>query len=246
MTADDRCELLPWDTGFFGIAVARVSARRLRPPDAAAIDAWCRERGVGCLYFQADPDDDETVRVAERAGYHLVDVRMEFLWRPPAAGTPPGTPIAGGGIRFLREGDAEEIVDIARDAYGQTRFHVDGRFPAGKARALYEEWARKSCRGWADAVLVAPHGEGVGGFVTCHCDAPSRGRIGLVGVRKEARGAGLGTHVVRAAQEYFSGKGAAEVLVATQARNVEAQRLYQKCGFRTGAVFLTYHKWFDP
>lgn len=245
MTVCEPLELLPWDTEFFGVVVARITARRLRPEASAATDAWCRERRVRCLYFQADPDDDETVRVAESDGFHLVDVRMEFLWKRPAAGTLACTPIARGEARYRSDGDTDGIVAIAGDAYRQTRFYFDRRFPEERAAALYREWARKSCGGWANSVLVVPHGGAVGGFVTCHSEGPSRGRIGLVGVRTEARGAGIGTLVVRAAQEYFAGTGAGEVLVATQARNLDAQRLYQKCGFLTHSVSLTYHKWFD-
>jgi ribosomal protein S18 acetylase RimI-like enzyme len=55
---------------------------------------------------------------------------------------------------------------------------------------------------------------------------------------------GIGTLVVRAAQEYFHRKGVEEVSVVTQGRNIGAQRLYQKCGFLTGSVGYWFHRWF--
>jgi dTDP-4-amino-4,6-dideoxy-D-galactose acyltransferase len=50
--------------------------------------------------------------------------------------------------------------------------------------------------------------------------------------------------VVRAAQAFFLAQGVTEVTVVTQGRNIEAQRLYQKCGFLSRAIYYWYHKWF--
>ena len=111
--------------------------------------------------------------------------------------------------------------------------------------ALYETWIRRSCEGYADAVLVAETGGGPAGYITCHLSgSPPAGSIGLVGVGGDARGAGTGTTLVGAAIEWFQGRGVQEVSVVTQGRNLAAQRLYQRAGFRIQAVELWYHKWF--
>jgi ribosomal protein S18 acetylase RimI-like enzyme len=70
------------------------------------------------------------------------------------------------------------------------------------------------------------------------------GSIGLIGLSPHAQGHSLGSHLLAAAISYFGKRQAARLSVATQGRNVRAQRLYQKCGFATDSVMLWYHKWF--
>jgi RimJ/RimL family protein N-acetyltransferase len=232
------CEFLPWDTAFFGFRVGRISGDRLPERDVGPVMDWVREERIRCLYFLCTTDHDESVRVAERLGFHLVDVRMDFLRKVPADAAEDG------GVRLCEPGDEAGIIAIAAESYRHTRFYFDPNFTEERASALYREWARKSCEGWADAVWVAPARDGVGGFATCHVDTTSRGRIGLVGVRAGLRGAGIGPLVVGAALSFFARRGVGEALVTTQARNLEAQRLYQKCGFRTHKVAYWYHRWF--
>jgi ribosomal protein S18 acetylase RimI-like enzyme len=42
---------------------------------------------------------------------------------------------------------------------------------------------------------------------------------------------------------WFSEEGVEVVSVVTQARNVRAQRLYQRYGFTTRSVKLWFHRW---
>ena len=85
------------------------------------------------------------------------------------------------------------------------------------------------------------------GYVSCHLDGEDgAGRIGLVAVSSHARGDGLGRTLVLAALRWFEEQGVGTVRVVSQARNCEAQRLYQRCGFVTDSVHLWYHKWYEP
>lgn len=237
------CEFLSWDSDFFGFSIGRVRGDHLTERDSQSVMEWCRKEGIRCLYFLCAADDDESVLVAERYGFHLVDVRLDFLRRIQAFGEVFAGREIKDSVRPYAPGDEEGILAIAANSYRQTRFYYDRHFPVEKASGLYCEWARKSCAGWADAVLVAPARAGVGGFVTCHIDSPSRGRIGLVGVHDEMRGEGIGQLVVNAALSFFTHRGVTEVMVATQGRNLPAQRLYQKCGFRTQGAAYWYHLW---
>ena len=67
------CQLLEWDTSFFGFRVARVNSEILTPKLAREIDQYCIENSIGCLYFLARSDDPDTTLLAEDAGFNLVD-----------------------------------------------------------------------------------------------------------------------------------------------------------------------------
>jgi ribosomal protein S18 acetylase RimI-like enzyme len=110
---------------------------------------------------------------------------------------------------------------------------------------LYEIWIEKSLSGFAQAVLVkgAPgHPEG---FITCDIElTEAKGKIGLVGVSRSARGRGAGQALVQASLHWFARQEMNSVQVVTQGRNIPAQRLYQKCGFLIKEVRFWYHCWF--
>jgi dTDP-4-amino-4,6-dideoxy-D-galactose acyltransferase len=244
----DPCEMLAWDSEFFGVRVARLRGDVLRDERRAVVDEWCVRNGVSCLYFQCRPDDPGSAAAAEGGGFRLVDVRMTFARdASPAAEADPV-------VRNATAADVPVLRRIARESHRDTRFYLDHHFPRHLCDLLYERWIQSSCEGHADAVLVAGD-EGVPtGYVTCHLDrpgpgapagaAPLSGRIGLLGVDAAARGGGLGARLTRAAVNWLVAKGAGGVSVVTQGRNVAAQRLYQRCGFLTRDVHLYFHKWY--
>ncbi len=240
------CTLLTWDSDFFGVRVARVNESRLTPASADAVDAWCAAQNVACLYFLADASDSLTHRTAESHGYHLVDMRLTFA-RGMSAPLPDAPHTVT--IRPHQPDDVPHLRAIARDSYTDSRYYHDPCFSRAQADALYETWISNSCAGYADAVLVAEHDGLIVGFISCHLRDTSEtdvrvGDIGLVGVAAEARGQQVGSQLVRAALDWFGAHGAIRTQVVTQARNVAAQRLYQRAGFLTDSVAYWYHKWF--
>jgi ribosomal protein S18 acetylase RimI-like enzyme len=211
---------------------------------AAALE-WCRTHAVECLYFLADSDHAETVRCAEDHAFRLVDIRIDLRCR--LAGRAAGAPMRlpdGVTMRRSTANDVAVLKGIARRSYTDTRFFFDGHFPEERCEALYEVWIARSCEGWADAVWIADAGGTPVGFITCHVDAGSSGgRIGLVGVAAEARGRGIGHAVVESSLRWFANQNVDFVGVATQGRNLAAQRLYQAHDFMTESVRLWYHYW---
>ncbi|MBK8027344.1 MAG: GNAT family N-acetyltransferase [Chloroflexi bacterium] len=251
MTIPPLCELLPWDTEFFGRRIARVNTATVTPESLAQITTWCRDQAVECLYVLADPNDRETLRLLGAPIFRLVDMRVTFERKPPAVAAADATALPEG-LRPWREDDLPALRTMASRSYTDSRFYFDGHFPTQLCDAFYATWIERSCQGYADAVLVAEADDQAqrqpAAFITCHLhpakDA-TEGQIGLVGVAENARGRGLGGQVVAAALNWFAGQGCARVTVVTQGRNLAAQRLYQRNGFLTESIKLWYHGWFD-
>jgi dTDP-4-amino-4,6-dideoxy-D-galactose acyltransferase len=245
MAATDQapCEILEWDTDFFGFRVARVHGDTLTQARVQQIDAWCRQTGVRCLYFLGRPDDVNTSRLAQDNDFQMVDIRMTFEHKnlDAAQAIKPHAVV----VRPAHLGDVPPLKDIVRDSYHDTRFYFDDNFPRQLCASLYETWIQVSCEGYADVVLAAELDGKVAGYISCHLDEASRsGNIGLIGVANQAQGRGLGQTLVLSALEWFLAQGMQKVLVVTQGRNLAAQRLYQRCGFLTQSVQLWYHKWY--
>jgi dTDP-4-amino-4,6-dideoxy-D-galactose acyltransferase len=243
LTTPFFAEILPWDTNFFGFRVARVRGEQLTEASADQIDAWCGEQDVRCLYFLCDAAQFAITSTAEQHGFHFVDLRMTL---DMSLDVPANVPVASANIRPANTQDIATLQRIAGEVHRDTRFSYDPNFPDDLVSALYQTWIKVDIEGKAEQVLVAEE-EGVPvGYVTCHLDPDiQNGRIGLVGVDNRVQGKGLGRALILNALEWFRSQQMRTVSVVTQGRNYAAQRLYQRCGFRTQSIKLWYHKWFS-
>jgi dTDP-4-amino-4,6-dideoxy-D-galactose acyltransferase len=242
MISETICQYLEWDSAFFRRKIARVSANRLHQEDMTCALAWCEMHAIDCLYFLADADDALSTRMVEEHCFNLMDVRMTLELR--SLDTLPDADLRPC-IRLCAPDDAPALRAIARLGHRDSRFYYDPHFPEAMCDALYEIWIEKSCAGAADAVLVAQDQGQPAGYIACHLDQHHGGQIGLVGVAEAARGRGIGRALVAESLRWFAVHGARQVSVVTQGRNVQAQRLYQHCGFLTRSVQLWYHRWFS-
>jgi dTDP-4-amino-4,6-dideoxy-D-galactose acyltransferase len=231
------CQLLKWDTEFFGIRIGQYVPDRLRLEDADALAEWCRAEPIRCLYFLAVVDCAETAAVATERGFFGSDVRVMLDRKVDES--------LGfvSGVRPFVASDLPALKAIARVSHTDSRFYFDPGFPDERCDLLYQIWIEKSCRGEAESVLVAVDGSETVGYVTCHLVEHKAGSIGLFAVAAHARGRGVGSRLVSAALRHLSEAGCRRVTVVTQGRNLAAQRMYQAAGFRTADVHLWYHLW---
>jgi dTDP-4-amino-4,6-dideoxy-D-galactose acyltransferase len=241
------CELLPWDTQFFGFPIARVRGDTLGPEQAVQVDDWSRRNQVRGLYFLARADAPATIQNAERHGFGLVDIRVTFEHRlaNPLSLVGPELP-AGTHIRAVQPADLSDLQALARLGHRDTRFFNDSHFPRQRAEDLYSKWITLEVQGRAQVVFVcASETNQPLGYLSCHWQMTCReGQIGLVGVSPEVRGRGVGRKLVEAALDWFRTQGAHKVAVVTQGNNRAAQRLYEQCGFLSHELQLWYHKWY--
>ena len=245
MYTEEPCQFLPWDTDFFARRIARVTGHRLTPQRVEAILTWCETHAIDCVYFLADSDHAETVRLAENYGFRLVDIRVTLQCNlKDRQATLSNNPTEIVRVRQSRPSDIPALQAIAQSSYGDSRFYFDPCFPIESCEALYETWIKRSCEGYADVVRVAEVNDQPVGYVSCHLmrNAP-HGQIGLVGVGSQTRGMGVGQTLLYHSLDWFADHGVEVVRVVTQGRNIAAQRLYQRCGFLTHSVQLWYHKW---
>ena len=238
---DSICTFLPWDSSFFDLRIARLSAARLSPQVLRDALEWCRLHDINCLYFLAVSDHRETVELAEAASFRSVDIRLTLNLPKFPSETNGNT---DGRIRLFKETDLDSLRRIARQSHSDSRFYFDGRFPKQRCDFLFETWIERSCQGWANAVFVAELDGAIVGYCTSHLEAGT-GSIGLFAVGPEAQGRSLGQHLIAAAVSHAQYQGISSMRVITQGRNVRAQQLYQKSGFVTDSVMLWYHKWFE-
>ena len=140
----EPCQLLYWDSEFFGHTIGRVNEHRLTTRDVAAINTWCADHAIECLYFLADSDHAETIRLAEDNGFRLVDIRMTLQCRiADWHAHPSNGQLSEGCVRPMISSDVPVLQAIARRSHTDTRFYFDGRFPLEACGDLYELWIKR-------------------------------------------------------------------------------------------------------
>lgn len=218
-------ELMTWDSEWWGVQVAKATH-----PD---VDRWAAENTVGLMWLLVPSDRPEEAQEAEARGWRFMDVRVEFeRWTEPRTG----------GWYPIRSADVDDLsalVKIARSSHRITRFYADPSLDDDRCDDLYGAWITSSLNGWARTVLVI--GEDPLGYVTVH-EESGVASIGLIAVRADSRNEGVGRQLVLGALGYAHMIGCSQMTVVTQGRNVAAQRLFQKCGFRTESTALWFHK----
>lgn len=243
--ATELVAFLDWDSAFFNLRIARIRRNTATADELIAIDKWCIENRIDCLYFLARSDDPFLIRIAQKHHFNFVDIRVTYsrevandqVLVPSAASTIT--------VRPAQHEDLPMLQRMARHNHTDTRFYADGHFPKQLCDELYETWITRSLVDYADMVLVADLGQGPVGYVSCHIEREQgKGSIGLIGVDKAVRGRGVGRAMVQQALEWFRSQRVSQAFVVTQGRNIAAQRLYQRLGFLLHSVELWYHKWY--
>lgn len=244
---DEPCELLTWDSAYWGFPVARVRGHTLTPERLRAIDQWCEERSVICLFFLAAFHDPTTIRCAEEGRFHLVDSRVTFSRSTDRSDLPahqerPPWAI----IRPAVSSDLDPLRPIAAASFRDSRFYFDQHFPRDRCLRFYERWLIESFNGFADLILVAERDGAPVGCATFHlpADGEVSGRSGLLFVADGARRRGLARAFKLDSLDWFAERNVPLVTVSTQGRNIATQALNQQCGFLIQRFELWYHKWY--
>ena len=239
----EPCRFLPWDSNFFGIRIAQVEANHLDSKSVLEVDQWCKQNDIQCLYFLADPEYKVTTRIAEENQFHLVDVRIT-MQHENSPNRKAMQILPNVSIRPYQPSDLPVLRDISRTSFTKTRFYSDLCFSREKCDELYDVWIKNSCEGFADEVLVADLDGVPLGFSTCHIRSNQQeGDIGLIAVKEQERGKGIGKKMVYGSLNYFHNHEVDKVYITMQGSNIIAHRLSERAGFMMSSVRLWYHKW---
>jgi ribosomal protein S18 acetylase RimI-like enzyme len=229
-------EQLDWDCSFFGVPIGRVNSG-ISPGEINSVVEEAEDRGFRCLYLLVSAENSALVCAAEERGFRVREIRVE-MQRPVA-----GHPAAMTSLRIGDATDLEVLAPIAREGIRGTRFFADEHFGLESSADLYVEWLRRGLIG-GTAERQTLVGAADQGFVVCHLDAISGiGRIELIAVTKDAAGSGMGKALMAGAGSLFRAASMVTATVVTQGSNINAQALYQACGYRTVKVSYWLHFW---
>jgi GNAT superfamily N-acetyltransferase len=239
--ARSSCELREWDSEHFGFPIAQVTGRNLTTASAEAIGDWCRDQGVRCLYFLAEPDDAETSDVARAHGFAPVDVRLTLRHDLDAI-PEPAPPVA---IREARTEDVPALRRLAARSHHASRFYRDPGFPRERCDALYATWIEEGIRDARRWVHVPEIDGDAAGYQLITPAAPGGiARMDLLAIDEAHHGKGLGRTFLCSELRRARSGGASAVETAIQESNRRALRAHLAVGFSPSRREVWHHKWF--
>lgn len=239
------CELLEWDSEHFGFPIGRVAGDTLTPDGAEAIDDWCVDQGIRCLYFLAPAEDADTARIAADHGFRVVDLRVTIRRSLEGVAQLPSAAPRTMEVREATDGDLDYLRGLAARSHQGSRFYFDGGFTRERCDALYRAWIERGFRD-PDRMLRVPvvDGEPAGYHLLAPLDVERVGRGELVAVDERHRGRGVGLALHVSSLRLLAARGAVAHRGVQNARSLATTRLHERLGFLTEKVEVWHHKWY--
>lgn len=262
---------LPWDSSAFGLRMGKI-VHVVGPIDykeslsifkvlVPFILQKSRDLGIEHLSLRVDTDDLAIIHGVEEAGFRLMDSIVTSIFDLKKGVSPVRSPRLRRGshlrrltsngvkIRPYEEKDLEGLREMTRGLFKFGRFHTDPNLPDKACEELYVKWIERDTGGYADTILLSEQNSQITGFIACLINedfnrhfGTNLGTIDLFGVRAQSQGRGVGTHLIRAALEWFKGK-VDLMRSGTMIKNYPAIRIYQKVGFKIVGTNFSFHKW---
>lgn len=224
-------EFLKWDSDFFGFKVGRLTYKassldyEYSPNDMKSYDLVYVFSEVPLKQMENDLKDEKVTYEMTGNTLTATEERDGFTIAP---------------VNML----TDELVQLAYESGQWSRFFIDQRIHAEKAKELYRLWITNSLNGSiADLVLGCYDTQGIIlGFITLkHLNDYIS--IGLIAVDGAIRGKGIGRLLVNSAKKMAAERGVTKIEVVTQKKNEQACAFYEKAGFSVKKVEYIYHIW---
>ena len=218
-------EPLTWDSDFFGFKIGKLALTSKQDFESIKENSTLDYELI--YLFSESPISNLT----------CVDEKVEFEKQLDSS-----VDYDSSSVVVWQEGINNDLVELAILSSHSSRFKKDTRLNH-KLNDLYTMWIEKSIEGiLADYVLVAIENDSILGFLTLKMhDAYSK--IGLVAVKDEAQGKGIGSHLMRKAFQLTIENEKNLIRVITQKENEGAMKYYAKNGFLIHKKEYIYHYW---
>lgn len=229
-----KIEKLDWDSEFFNLCIGRAdivseeesrvlaNGNAMLKKDFDLVYVFA-SHGLGFLAKNAKLVDKKVVYMLSETS-HFESNPNVMLWD-------------------VGRGVTDDLFHLALASGRYSRFKSDKGLPMGSYERLYSRWIEQSVNGTlASDVFCYMVNEIPKGLVTLN-NKNGVGTIGLVAVHEDFQHQGIGTAMLSHVIHYARMKQCMKLVVASQLDNVQACRLYEKCGFTVESITDVWHWW---
>ncbi len=225
---------LDWDTEFFGVSCARV-----------ALSEALTEQGADDLLQQVSKYGFVTIEntcgafindfyIGNKSTAYITDCSVTLKKKTQAYSDDT---FSETGIRLATEEDLPWLAEIAGAAFINSRFYNDPCITPEQVSGMYTSWVKNAFCDENKTIFVT---EEKNGFLI-YLQNGDQAHINLIAAGGANRKKGVGTALVKYADNYAFSNGCEDFFVGTQATNIPAINLYIKCGFKLFKTTRIYH-----
>ncbi len=231
-------EYLKWDSDFFGYPVGRVIFDDVGSASVEMVFLDIISNRYRLVYLFASPSVNSlNVKITEKGGV-LTDQKVVF-----SKSTEPHLTFKNVVKEYEFKIPSVRVVELGLLAGQFSRFRLDKNFMNKEFERLYTRWITDSVsKKIAFKTLVSLSGQETTGIITLG-EKDGCADIGLVAVDSRFYGMGIGTDLVRYADDFAYNLNFNTIKVVTQLQNRPACSLYEKCNFKSKSITNVYHFW---
>jgi len=143
-------------------------------------------------------------------------------------------------VRYAKPEDRGPVVELARNSFTYSRFHLDPAISREIADAIKADWVGNYFAGTrGDQMVIATVDEVVAGFVQLLHGDEGTLIIDLIAVGEKFRRQGIARDMIHFAESGM--EGIQRIRVGTQIANTSPMRLYESLGFRVTESHYVFH-----
>jgi len=230
---------LSWDSKFFQKKIGEIRFDRRKCHQLQGVVQNAQKKGFQYLICKIRNHETSAVKTLESLNFYLSDIgitwKLDIQKDPRMIHQPAASEKT---IRIAGVKDIPLLQKMITSMFVTSRFYKDPFFTRSEANKLYQKWIENSVLGKAaDIVFFIPDT----GFACCK-KIQRKGDIRLIGVKKQLRGKGIGTVLLREALQWFCKNKIYIITARTQLKNVPALNFYRKAGFEVAEYDIIFSK----
>ena len=238
-----EASLAPWDGEVLGFGVAQITQFKILDTstfdaDFAVFSEWARDQNCGLVSCRLGMDKLRELMLLEAHGFRFIETVMH-----PVNSRLAELDIADQGVCVLpaEEMDLPALCHIAETAFGNERFHVDPRIPAGAGGRRYGRWVIATPAHPRQRLLKIAEDGDIFGFFIIEDLLCGRSYWHLAAIAPWRQGKGHGRRAWLSMLRWHRLQDRREVATTISSRNVAVLNLYASLNFRFEPPEMTFH-----
>ena len=237
-----------WDSDTFGYPVLQISRIELLGPrasvDLGEFEAARDQMGARLVSCRLSHSRLKESMLLEDHGFRFI----EMVYSPELTSLddrPELSVSTGLNVQLAEHRDIDVLMEIARSAFRNERFHIDPRLDSPLADKRYQNWVRSSQTHSSQKLYAIRDGSRIVSFFVTENMPDGTTYWHLNAVATDVQGMGYGRRVWIEMLRYARESGAQKVRTSIVARNHRVLNLYAKLGFLFPPPLMTFH-WVAP
>jgi len=226
-------KILDWDSDFFGLKIANLDISTHTPSSSFKAD------NIDLIQCCIEKKNKEHTNFLINNGFSYIDDRVEYILEVPQLNN-----FENSNIKLATKSDLNSLLKISNGLFTKdSRYNWNNIIPSSKIDEFYNLWLEKSVKGEFDdfCFIYEKNGEIIG-FSTIRKIDDKNISIGLIGVKQENHGQGIAQKLIQQIINYTHNNNFTSINVATEGKNLSAQKFYDKNEFRVNSIKSWYYK----